>query len=125
MMHNIRDFVVLHYITKKDNTQFWKDLQGMELPPFLAENLPKWKHKLPTKEDFSDGSSYDMFHENNYILCLHGLGLFDTESIKKEYDALAFNLKAKTNEDFAAIKLVEATAIYTTHKHYLKHIRSL
>jgi tryptophan halogenase len=125
MMHNIRDFVVLHYITKKDNTQFWKDLQGMELPPFLAENLPKWKHKLPTKEDFSDGSSYDMFHENNYILCLHGLGLFNTESIKKEYDALAFNLKSKTHEDFAAIKLSEATTTYTTHKHYLKHIRSL
>jgi tryptophan halogenase len=125
MMHNIRDFVALHYITKKDNTQFWKDMQNMELPPFLVENLPKWKHKLPTSEDFSGGSTYDMFSENNYILCLHGLGLFDIESIKAEYDALGPNLKASTHSTLSEIKWKELNTTYITHKQYIANIRNM
>lgn len=125
VMHNIRDFVALHYITKKENTQYWKDLKDMELPPFLQEYLPKWKHKLPTKEDFSDGSSYDMFAENNYILCLHGLGLFDSNSIKREYEAINNSLKGSTENLIAELKYKQSMSGYITHKQYIANIRNM
>ena len=32
VMENIRDFVILHYITERQDTEFWKDLKNFELP---------------------------------------------------------------------------------------------
>lgn len=125
VMHNIRDFVALHYITDREDTQFWKDLKTIDIPPFLKEHLPKWKHKLPTREDFAGGSTYDMFMENNYILCLHGLGLFDTDSIKHEYDSISNSLKGSTERLLDTIKYKEQMQGYVTHKEYIAGIRNM
>jgi tryptophan halogenase len=88
IMENIRDFIALHYVVKKDNSNFWKDIQTLELPDTLKSNLELWKHKLPIKEDFSGSSFYSLFTESNFIVVMHGLGLFDQESIKREYDMM-------------------------------------
>lgn len=125
VMHNIRDFVALHYITDREDTQFWKDLKTIDIPPFLKEHLPKWKHKLPTREDFAGGSTYDMFRENNYILCLHGLGMFDINSIKNEYDSINNSLKGSTERLLDTIKYKEQMQGYVTHKEYIAGIRNI
>jgi flavin-dependent dehydrogenase len=88
IMENIRDFIALHYVVKKDNSNFWKDIQALELPDSLKSNLELWKHKLPIKEDFSGSSFYSLFTESNFIVVMHGLGLFDQGSIKQEYDMM-------------------------------------
>ena len=41
ILTNLRDFIILHYVTKKENTQFWKDIQHVQLPDSLSENLRK------------------------------------------------------------------------------------
>jgi len=88
IMENIRDFIALHYVVKKDNSQFWKDIQNLELPDSLKSNLEQWRYKLPIKEDFYNVSQYALFTEANFIVVMQGLGLFDQESIKKEYQML-------------------------------------
>lgn len=88
IMENIRDFIALHYVVKKDSSNFWKDIAQLELPDSLSANLETWKHKLPIKEDFSKLTDYCLFQENHHILVLHGLGLFDKESIGLEYQAI-------------------------------------
>lgn len=93
IMENIRDFIALHYIVKRNDSNFWKDIQKNDLPDSLAANLELWKNKLPIKEDFSDSSHYSLFSESNFIVVMHGLGLFNHESIKKEYDVLSNIIK--------------------------------
>lgn len=93
IMENIRDFIVLHYIVKKDNSQFWKDIQHLELPDSLQSKLDIWRNKLPIKEDFSGSSLYSLFAESNFIVVMHGLGLFNQESIKQEYEMLHPEIK--------------------------------
>jgi flavin-dependent dehydrogenase len=88
VMENIRDFVALHYVVKKDSTDFWKNVSNMELPDSLNSKLEVWRHKLPIKEDFNSLSDYIMFTEQHHILVMHGLGLFDTDSIRQEVEAL-------------------------------------
>ena len=84
ILNNIRDFIALHYITKRNTSDFWKDVNKLELPDSLASKIEMWKHKLPIPEDFQ-GSSFYLFTAFHHILVLYGLGLIDTDSIRKEY----------------------------------------
>lgn len=86
IVENIRDFIALHYVTGRDDTAFWRDVQTLELPPKLKENLETWRNKLPIKEDFMDGTEFTLFQEVHHILILHGLGLFNCDAIRQEYE---------------------------------------
>lgn len=93
MSTNIRDFIAMHYITKKDNTEFWRDVSATKLPDTLASNLEHWKNHLPNPEDFTGQSRFCLFTEAHYIIVMKGLELFNVGSIKKEYDALPDHVK--------------------------------
>lgn len=125
IMENIRDFVVLHYITKKTNTQFWKDVANTDIPDSLKSKLEIWKHKLPIDEDFAQVSNHVLFKASNYILVLNGLNLFDRDSIKQEYDA---NYKyVKIHADQAVQELLEFEASIKTinHKDFISVVRNI
>ena len=64
-MNNIRDFIVLHYITNRTDTQFWTHLQTAEIPDSLATNLDMWKTRLPIADDFTDCTS--KYYSTNII----------------------------------------------------------
>lgn len=98
IMENIRDFIALHYVVKKDNSKFWKDLQNHNLPDSLKNNLEQWKYKLPIKEDFVNSSGYALFSDANFIVVMQGLGLFDNSAIKNEFDMLSPTIKDHANE---------------------------
>lgn len=123
ILDNIRDFVALHYMTKKQDTNFWKDVSSMPIPDSLSERLEIWQHKLPIGEDFNSQSDYSLFKENNFTMVLHGLGLFNTASVKKEYDALESSLHSHANKLLANIRHYENTMQAITHKEYIKKIR--
>lgn len=85
---NIRDFIALHYITGRDDSEFWKAVGNSEIPDSLAEKLDLWRNHIPTTDDFVGISDYRLFTDLHHILVLHGLNLFDVSTIKKEYDRL-------------------------------------
>ena len=122
-MENIRDFVILHYLTKKNNTQFWKDVSKIELPESLQSKLDLWKHKLPIAEDFSGLSHYILFRDVHFIFVMHGLGLFDTNSVKKEYDAIPDFIKYTINDILLSNENYSRTARVIPHKEYIRRIR--
>jgi tryptophan halogenase len=123
ILENIRDFVILHYLTKKNNTQFWKDVSKIELPESLQSKLDLWKHKLPISEDFSGLSSYVLFRDVNFILVMHGLGLFDANSIKKEYDVITDSIKHHVNGVLFSSDNYNRTVKTIPHKEYIRRIR--
>lgn len=81
---NIVDYIQAHYLVKKENTEFWKEVKyELELRDSLQQKLDKWKNRLPFFGDVK--SSWGMFADINYIPILYGLDWFDTEKIKREY----------------------------------------
>ena len=122
-MNNIRDFICLHYLTKKNNTEFWKDLQRNEIPESLKENLEKWKYRLPIREDFKD-TEYLLFFETNWIHILYGLKLLDTQELRKN-----FNFINKENLDYCNELLNNFKNSFNVetikHKEFLKYVRNL
>ena len=125
IMNNIRDFVLLHYLTKKTNTQFWKDAASVELPDSLKEKLDIWKHKLPIDEDFSNLSNYILFKASNHILVLDGLNLFNRSSIKQEYDANYDHVKLDADNTIQELLNFENQIKTISHKKMIEMIRNL
>jgi tryptophan halogenase len=125
VIENIRDFIVLHYLTKRNDTDFWKNISTTEIPESLKYNLEKWKTKIPIQEDFKNISGYSMFGPANFIVVMGKINLFDKESIQNEYNFLANNLKDITNNTINKALQDESLYKYTTHKEIIKNIREM
>lgn len=124
IMENIRDFIVLHYITEKDNSLFWKNIQNLEIPDTLKDRLEVWKYKFPIDEDFNNLSDYILFKANNFALVMDGLNLFDRESIKKEFYSNNNYLTRSAKEIIEKQISYDQTLITLSHKEYLSNIRN-
>lgn len=123
IMENIRDYIALHYITKKNNNEFWKYIQNIELPETLKNNLEIWKHKMPIREDFVDQSSYSLFWEDNFTLIMHGLQMFNINSIKMEYKILSEDIKYQAEYIVNNQTAGEKDINFIYHKKYIEIIR--
>ena len=81
---NMFDFVQAHYLIKKDDTPFWRDVKNnFKLTPSLQNLLDKWKTRFPLHGDIQ--CRWGMFSEVNYIPVLYGLKWFDREKVASEY----------------------------------------
>jgi tryptophan halogenase len=87
IMINIRDFIILHYMNKKSDSEFWKDINNNEIPDSLKDNLSKWQFRLPIREDFKE-SNFLLFYEYNWIHVLYGLNLLNIKNLKKHMSFL-------------------------------------
>jgi hypothetical protein len=122
-MENIRDFIVLHYLTKKTNTQFWKDVSEIELPDTLETMLEQFKRKLPIKDDFNHLTSYILFNSENYLHVMHGLDLFDKQSISNEYALLNSEWKKIGQQVIEEKNDYDSKINLITHKQFIDRIR--
>lgn len=121
IMENIRDFISLHYIVKKDSTEFWKN--SVKIPDSLSNNLELWKYRMPIREDFKDLSNYILFTESNFILVMHGLKLFDIDSIKSEYEQQNSNIREDADWQINHQKYIIKSTQEISHKKMLQAIR--
>ena len=94
---NIVDFVQLHYITKRNDTEFWRALPSMMThTDFVRDHLDKFKKTFPQPYDFKGKTI--MFDAPNWAQVMAGLELFDRDFIKTKLsethnDVIENNLK--------------------------------
>lgn len=122
IMENIRDFVFIHYLTKKENTQFWKDIKNIEMPETLKNKMEKWKYRLPIEEDFKE-TNYYVFWPSNFINVMYGLDLFNKDNIKKEYLSYSKDIRTYV-ENCIKQEKEEYKLPRINHKKYLQLIRN-
>jgi flavin-dependent dehydrogenase len=125
ILENIRDFIFLHYLVKKDTSLFWQDIQNLEVPDKLKSRLDIWKHRLPSAEDFSGDSRFSLFAEDHYIMVMHGLGLFNIESIKNEFNMNPTNIKIQADSVSRENNRFRDTVARMTHKEYITELRNV
>jgi len=122
---NIRDFIVLHYLTKRNDTEFWKNILSLEIPESLKYNLEKWKTRLPIAEDFVNTSTYSMFSAHNFIVVMANLNLFDNNAILQEYNSLNDQVKHMAEHTISSMIFDENTKKLIEHKKILQIIREI
>lgn len=124
ILDNIKDFIFIHYLTDKRNTDFWIDIKNTEIPDSLKNKLDVWKTKLPTTQDFCDVSSYRLFSELHHILVLYGLNYFDLEKIKTEYDfTVNYHSKMRAEESIRDEQTLECQTV--PHRTMIELIRNI
>jgi len=124
MMNNIRDFIVLHYMTKKDNSQFWLDLHDQEIPDSLADRLERFKYNLPIDDDFRGITKYALFGANHYIHIMYGLDLFDVEAIRNEHNMYHPYIKDHALEVIDTVQEFDMSTTMISHKSFINIIMS-
>lgn len=124
IMENIRDFIVLHYMTRRSDTKFWKDLKDISIPDSLGIKLERWRFKLPVEVDFAEYSKYKLFGPQNFILVMAGLDLFDRGSIAREFSSTASWLRNEAEYIFKKELEAEKTINLIDHKRFLEIIRN-
>jgi tryptophan halogenase len=125
IIENIRDFIVLHYITKRNDSEFWKNIKNQEIPESLAENLIKWQTRLPIREDFKKLSDFILFKEDNFTMVLHGLGLFNNEAIGQEFKSFGNDVNELACKVISDEKKFVKEIKTVSHKDFLTLIRNL
>jgi tryptophan halogenase len=105
---NIVDYVQAHYLVKRENTPFWREVKyNLTLTPSLNDRLDMWKNRLPLLTDIS--TQWGMFNSVNYIPILYGLDWFDVTKIQQEYmnieqiikDNVIYELEQMSNTSFS------------------------
>lgn len=86
---NIIDFIKLHYcISKRDDTQFWRDNRDEEnIPERLLEKLKYWRTHIPSQFDFE--RTTDLFKLENYLYVMYGMDFdVDKSAIAQRHPSL-------------------------------------
>ena len=115
--NNILEFIRLHYVIEKTDSNFWKYIKTSKLPNSLYYKLSKWRHKLPTQLEFDDINL--LYNHRNFIVIMHALGLFNQESIQKEFYSLNETLQKMTKEHYLQYKDIQY--IIKSHKETINY----
>lgn len=84
---NMFDFVQAHYLVKKEDTPFWREVKNdLKITTSLQTTLEKWKRRFPQADDIL--CRFGMFYAINYIPILHGLKWFDIDVMGNEANHL-------------------------------------
>jgi tryptophan halogenase len=84
--NNIVDFIQLHYLTQRNDTEFWRWAKdNMKLTEFNREYLPYFKENMTNVYYFNE--HFTLFKHLNFMQVMHGLRMFNTEKIHEIYKA--------------------------------------
>ena len=112
----IRDFLVLHYhLTERDDSQFWRNMQSMDIPASLAHKMALFKQ---TGKLFREQN--DLFLESSWLQVMVGQGIEPND-----YHPIANNLcepqLLNMLNKMCEVKQEPLTSL-PSHDEFLKHI---
>lgn len=91
--NDIKDFIILHYQTPRNDTDFWIEASSKERRGDRLNNLLElWKTRMPRTSDYKGGLNNSFYHLGNtlWLQILHGMKLLDSDIAKTELND--FNL---------------------------------
>lgn len=97
IMDNIKDFIQLHYINNKKDTDFWIDINKIAPSDTLNEYLNIWKSgrllKITDMESIGGINLFSLFKEDNFNLIAYFNGLINIKKLKQSYHFVNTNLE--------------------------------
>lgn len=125
LVENIRDFIVLHFVCPRKDTDFWKKVNSLKIPESLQKKLDIWNSRLPIELDFDDTTNFALFRSLHFVMVLHGLGMLDIDKIKYEYESLDEKIKEKANDLRQHLSQEShSSETFLSHKEFLELIRN-
>lgn len=124
MYDNFKDFLVMHYQTKRNDTEFWRWMATGETKSEGVNNIIELaKSKIPQNTDFDAFYGYAGAGLWNWILT--GLGYIDKGLIDREYnfwnldeDTINFrwNLSTSTTDHYSSLMIPNTEFVFSHNK---------
>ena len=117
----IVDFVYFHYMTGRDDTEFWKKFNNLDnAPERVQKMLHDWEYRLPQYDDHLG----KLFALLSWLSVGRGIGRLNSKLFKDAYNespalqtaALGYNL-LKNRQDFAATYTID-------HSDFLRKVKN-
>jgi tryptophan halogenase len=83
LYHNAFEFIRMHYITERDDTEFWKFYQNLTIPKELEEKLVLIQNRPASTFEFDIPSPFILYGASNFQQVMGGLGLIDGASYEQ------------------------------------------
>lgn len=121
--NNIIDYIQLHYITDKDDSEFWQD-KPFKITDFNTQILPVLQHGLISPSNFPVGE-HIMFNSSNWYMVAAGLNLIDKEKVKVRFknNTVRYNNTCREVIEHNYQRLRENVESFFTHRQYLEEIK--
>lgn len=120
--NNAISFLQLHYIVKRDDSDFWRD-KPFELTDFNKETLEVFKKGYFSTIHFSQ-SPFCLFWQCNWYQVIHGVGLLDKAFLLNKNKKDRYTPEAYKRFKLDAEGMIKsAREMYTiSHKEYIKYV---
>ena len=112
MWDNIRDFIVFHYITPREDTEFWKESSSSNRwSTRLTKLMSIWQDRMPRHIDYINDKGNDFYNIGNVLWYQIGIGmkLFDSKMAKQEL--IDYNLYDRTKQHYEEITTAVAKSM--------------
>lgn len=119
---NIIDFVQLHYITKRDDSEFWRSCKNIKLTDFNKETLEHFKKSVPNRAFFT--KPFLMFTEQNWMQVMYGLKLFDMDALRTIWGAMDPLLIQESNQMIERAAEFQKINMGFSHREALAYLTS-
>ena len=120
--NSVRDWILLHYMGGRTDSEYWRAITNMELPDSLQSKLDIWKTRVPRIDDYNFAS--EVWQHSLTVGVTTGLGITTPEMAQKELDYYDLNDAGKELwNEFNNI----STGVYSRnrdHKEVLDEIRA-
>ena len=121
MFKNIVDYIQLHYMTKRDDSQFWKD-KPFELTDFNKETIETFKKTLPNRYFFE--KAYYMFRQHNWTLIMYGIDLLDRDSIRRMWMNQPEYARKDVDAGVSRLNYLSDNTVFVSHREALNGFRN-
>jgi len=119
---NIIDFIQLHYITKRSDSEFWRWCKNeIKLTEFNSKYLEYFKKGYPNINLFNQPMT--LFSYLNFGQVMQGLGLFNNESIRKKFEDHMYAHSIDTDEILKSAEIFDNNATFYSHRESLELIK--
>ena len=120
VFQNIIDFIQLHYITKRDDSKFWKYCRNLKLTNFNNSTLDIFKKNMPVSTIFT--KPYILFRNVNWFLVMYGLDMIDRYALIEKWSSLSRAVQLEAAVKLFVIKNNNSSEISVGHRDAIKNI---
>jgi tryptophan halogenase len=120
---DIVEFVYLHYLTKRDDTPFWREFRSVTvMPDGLREKIDMWSKSVPMTYQTNDN---ELFHINSWNQVGAGVGMFDKRYARNLANSI--DLDNRIGERYHSILNSHESLVdkCITHEDLIKYFREL
>jgi len=86
--NHIMEFLYAHYVTARDDTEFWRKFSWENAPQNLQDAVKLWDKKPISAEE---SNMFDIFGQGNWLYILQGNNKLDSSVYKQQLDMLNLN----------------------------------